>query len=426
MALKRPRGTNDFLGDKVKLMTKLEETVRDVCKSFGINEIRTPMFEYTELFQRGVGETTDIVQKEMYTFKDKADRSITLRPEGTAGVARSFIEHGMYNNPQPGLYSEAQPTKLFYVTPCFRNERPQAGRYKQFHQFGVEMYGTYDASADAEVISLVYEIFNRLGLKNVRLKINSLGSNECRKKYNKVLKDYIGDRLDHLCDDCKSRFEKNPLRVLDCKNKNCKEVLSDAPAVLDILDEECAAHFEKLKASLEAMGIPYEVDKGIVRGLDYYTRTVFEFVSDEIGAQGTICGGGRYDNLVEECGGSPMGAVGFAMGLERIMLVLEAQGLNEVDSNNPLVYIGSIGEKGALKAQEIGYDLRKAGIHAEYDTVGRSVKAQMKYADKIGAVYNVVLGDDEIANDKVRLKNMLNGEQKEITLSAIEDELKNL
>ena len=418
MALKRPRGTNDFLGDKVKLMTKLEETVRDVCKSFGINEIRTPMFEYTELFQRGVGETTDIVQKEMFTFEDRGGRSLTLKPEGTAGAARAFIENG--------LYSEAQPTKLFYVTPCFRNERPQAGRYKQFHQFGVEMYGTYDASADAEVISLVYEIFNRLGLKNVRLKINSLGSNECRKKYNKVLKDYIVYILDHLCDYCKSIFEKNPLRVLDCKNKNCKEVLSDAPAVLDILDEECAAHFEKLKASLEAMGIPYEVDKGIVRGLDYYTRTVFEFVSDEIGAQGTICGGGRYDNLVEECGGSPMGAVGFAMGLERIMLVLEAQGLNEVDSNNPLVYIGSIGEKGALKAQEIGYDLRKAGIHAEYDTVGRSVKAQMKYADKIGAVYNVVLGDDEIANDKVRLKNMLNGEQKEITLSAIEDELKNL
>ena len=376
------------------------------------------MFEYTELFQRGVGETTDIVQKEMFTFEDRGGRSLTLKPEGTAGAARAFIENG--------LYSEAQPTKLFYVTPCFRNERPQAGRYKQFHQFGVEMYGTYDASADAEVISLVYEIFQRLGLKNVRLKINSLGSNECRKKYNKVLKDYIGDRLEHLCDDCKSRFEKNPLRVLDCKNKNCKEVLADAPAVLDILDEECAAHFEKLKASLEAMGIPYEVDKGIVRGLDYYTRTVFEFVSDEIGAQGTICGGGRYDNLVEECGGSPMGAVGFAMGLERIMLVLEAQGLNEVDSNNPLIYIGSIGEKGALKAQEIGYDLRKAGIHAEYDTVGRSVKAQMKYADKIGAIYNVVLGDDEIANDKVRLKNMLNGEQREITLSAIEDELKNL
>ena len=290
MALKRPRGTNDFLGDKVKLMTKLEETVRDVCKSFGINEIRTPMFEYTELFQRGVGETTDIVQKEMFTFEDRGGRSLTLKPEGTAGAARAFIENG--------LYSEAQPTKLFYVTPCFRNERPQAGRYKQFHQFGVEMYGTYDASADAEVISLVYEIFQRLGLKNVRLKINSLGSNECRKKYNKVLKDYIGDRLEHLCDDCKSRFEKNPLRVLDCKNKNCKEVLADAPAVLDILDEECAAHFEKLKASLEAMGIPYEVDKGIVRGLDYYTRTVFEFVSDEIGAQGTICGGGRYDNLV--------------------------------------------------------------------------------------------------------------------------------
>lgn len=418
MAIKRPRGTNDFLGQKVKLMEKLENTVREVCKSFGINEIRTPMFEYTELFQRGVGETTDIVQKEMFTFEDRGGRSLTLKPEGTAGAARAFIENG--------LFSEAQPTKLFYITPCFRNERPQAGRYKQFHQFGVEMYGSYDASADAEVISLIYEIFKRLGLKNVRLRINSLGSNQCRQKYNAVLKEYIGDRLDKLCDDCKSRFDKNPLRVLDCKNKNCKEVLSDAPAVLDILDEECMAHFEKLKASLEAMGIPYEVDKGIVRGLDYYTRTVFEFVSDEIGAQGTICGGGRYDNLVEECGGSPTGAVGFAMGLERIMLVLEAQNNNNVEYNAPLVYIGSIGEKGALKAQEIGYDLRKAGIHAEYDTVGRSVKAQMKYADKIGAKYNVVLGDDEIANDKVRLKNMLDGEQREITLSAIEEELKKL
>lgn len=415
MALKRPRGTNDFLGDKVKLMAKLEQTVREVCSSFGINEIRTPMFEYTELFQRGVGETTDIVQKEMFTFEDRGGRSLTLKPEGTAGAARAFIENG--------LFSEAQPTKLFYITPCFRNERPQAGRYKQFHQFGVEMYGSYDASADAEVISLVYEIFKRLGLKNVRLRINSLGSNECRKKYNRVLKEYIGDRLDSLCDDCKSRFEKNPLRVLDCKNKHCKEILSDAPAVLDILDSECMAHFEKLKASLEAMGIPYEVDKGIVRGLDYYTRTVFEFVSDEIGAQGTICGGGRYDHLVEECGGNATGAVGFAMGLERIMLVMEAQKLNEVSSGAPLIYIGSIGEKGALEAQKIGYDLRKAGIHAEYDTVGRSVKAQMKYADKIGAKYNVVLGDDEIANNKVRLKNMLDGEQREIALSELEKEI---
>lgn len=415
MAVKRPRGTNDFLGDKVRLMHKLEETVREVCTSFGINEIRTPMFESTELFQRGVGETTDIVQKEMFTFEDRGGRSLSLKPEGTAGAARAFIENG--------LFSDAQPTKLFYITPCFRNERPQAGRYKQFHQFGVEMYGSYDAKADAEVISVVYEIFNRLGLKNISLNINSLGGNECRAKYNSVLKEYIGDRLGELCEDCKQRFEKNPLRVLDCKNEHCKSVLADAPAVLDVLDDDCKAHFEALKANLEAMGIPYTVDKGIVRGLDYYTRTVFEFVSDEIGAQGTICGGGRYDNLVKECGGSATGAVGFAMGLERIMLVLEAQGSAEVEANNPLVYIGSIGEEGALKAQAIGYELRKDGIHAEYDTLGRSVKAQMKYADKIGALYNVVIGEDEIKNDSIKLKNMRDGEQREIKLSELKQEL---
>ncbi len=416
MALKRPRGTNDFLGDKVKLMTKLEETVRDVCKSFGINEIRTPMFEYTELFQRGVGETTDIVQKEMFTFEDRGGRSLTLKPEGTAGAARAFIENG--------LYSEAQPTKLFYVTPCFRNERPQAGRYKQFHQFGVEMYGTYDASADAEVISLVYEIFQRLGLKNVRLKINSLGSNECRKKYNKVLKDYIGDRLEHLCDDCKSRFEKNPLRVLDCKNKNCKEVLADAPAVLDILDEECAAHFEKLKASLEAMGIPYEVDKGIVRGLDYYTRTVFEFVANGIGAQGTVCGGGRYDNLIAECGGQPMGCAGFAVGIERLLLTLEAQNGEFKETNEMDIYIGSIGKEGLVKSQGIAYRMRSEGIRAEGDSVGRSVKAQMKYANKIGAKYSVILGDNEIAEDTANFKNMETGEQEQIKVSELVEIMK--
>jgi histidyl-tRNA synthetase len=373
------------------------------------------MFEHTELFQRGVGETTDIVQKEMFTFEDRGGRSLSLKPEGTAGAARAFIENG--------LFSEAQPTKLFYITPCFRNERPQAGRYKQFHQFGVEMYGSYSAKADAEVISVVYEIFKRLGLKNIKLNINSLGGNECRSKYNEVLKSYIGDRIDGLCEDCKARFEKNPLRVLDCKNERCKELLKDAPAVIDVLDSECTAHFEELKASLSAMGIPYEVDKGIVRGLDYYTRTVFEFVSDEIGAQGTICGGGRYDNLVSECGGNATGAVGFAMGLERIMLVLEAQGSAEAEASHPTIYIGSIGEKGALEAQRLGYELRSKGIYCEYDTVGRSVKAQMKYADKLGATYNIVIGDDELANDLVRLKNMQNGEQREIKLSNLAEEL---
>jgi histidyl-tRNA synthetase len=342
---------------------------------------------------------------------------LTLKPEGTAGAARAFVENSLYGN--------AQPTKVYYVTSCFRNERPQAGRYKEFHQFGVEVYGTYSAYADAELISLVYEILNRLGVKNIRLKLNSLGGNECRVKYNDVLKKYIGENINEMCSDCRERFEKNPLRVLDCKNEHCQQIIGDAPEILDVLGDECKAHFEALKSSLTAMGIPFEVDPKIVRGLDYYTKTVFEFVSDDIGSQGTICGGGRYDNLVKECGGPSIGAVGFAMGIERIMMVLRNQGIAEAEEKKPLIYIGSIGEKGAVKAQEIGYVLRKNNIPAEYDVVGRSVKAQMKYADKIGALYNVVLGDDEIANDSVRLKNMENGEQEEIKVSEIVEVMKN-
>lgn len=418
MAVKKPRGTNDFFGDDAVLMKKIEDTVREVCSAFGISEIRTPMFEYTELFARGVGETTDIVQKEMFTFEDRGGRSLTLKPEGTAGAARAFVENSMYGN--------AQPTKVYYITSCFRNERPQAGRYKEFHQFGAEMYGTYSAYADAELISLVYEILCRLGIKNIKLKLNSLGGNQCRSKYNDVLKKYIGKNINTMCADCKARFEKNPLRVLDCKNEHCQQIIGDAPAVLDVLDGECKAHFETLKASLTAMGIPFEVDKKIVRGLDYYTRTVFEFVSEDIGSQGTICGGGRYDNLVKECGGPDVGAVGFAMGIERIMMVLKNQNADLPEVQKPLIYIGSIGEKGALKAQEIGFNLRKAGISAEYDVVGRSVKAQMKYADKIGACYNIVIGDDDIANDSVRLKNMFSGEQRDIKISDVAEVMYNI
>lgn len=416
MAVKKPRGTNDFFGEDAVLMKKIEDTVREVCEAFGIKELRTPMFEYTELFARGVGETTDIVQKEMFTFEDRGGRSLTLKPEGTAGAARAFVENSMYGN--------AQPTKLYYITSCFRNERPQAGRYKEFHQFGVEMYGTYSAYADAELISLVYEILNRLGLKNIRLKLNSLGGNQCRQKYNDVLKKYIGENINNMCPDCKERFGKNPLRVLDCKNEHCQQIIGDAPAILDVLGDECKAHFDALQTSLTAMGIPFEVDKKIVRGLDYYTKTVFEFVSDDIGSQGTICGGGRYDNLVKECGGPDTGAVGFAMGIERIMMVLRNQGAKLPEETKPLLYIGSIGDKGAVKAQELGYALRKAGIPVEYDVVGRSVKAQMKYADKLGANYNIVLGDDEIENDSVRLKNMLDGSQEQIKLSDIAEIMK--
>ncbi len=415
MAYKAPRGTKDIFGEDIYLWQNVEGRLRDICEKFCVSEIRTPVFEQTELFQRGVGETTDIVTKEMYTLEKKGSESVTLKPEGTAGAARAFVENSMYADPQP--------TKLYYITPAFRYERPQAGRQRQFHQFGVEIFGSYDASCDAEAISIAYEALNRIGVKNIELRINSLGGNECRKKYNKTLKEFIGNNIDCLCEDCRTRFEKNPLRVLDCKNEKCKKVIENAPSVIDCLDEECLAHFEALKANLDNMGIPYVVDPKIVRGLDYYTRTVFEFVSNEIGSQGTVCGGGRYDNLIKECGGPATGAVGFAMGLERIMMLVKSQELIKSQGKNVDIYIGSIGEEGFLKAQAIGYELRKAGICAEYDTLKRSVKAQLKYANKIGAKYSIVIGENEVQNDCVNLKNMQESSQEEIKLSEIKDVL---
>lgn len=413
MSIKAPRGTKDIFGKDVYVWQNLENMLRSICSDFNVSEIRTPMFEHSELFQRGVGETTDIVQKEMYTFTDNGGRSISLKPEGTAGVVRAFIENKMYAN--------AQPTKLYYISPSFRYERPQAGRMRQFHQFGVEIFGSYDSACDAEAISLVYEVLNRLKIKDVELKINSLGGPECRSKYNKILKDYIGDNLNSFCSDCQNRFEKNPLRALDCKNENCKKLIENAPSVLDNLDSECREHFEKLKNILNEMNIPYTVDSKIVRGLDYYTRTVFEFVTNEIGAQGTICGGGRYDNLVKECGGPETGAVGFAMGLERLILLINKNSDEFVNSVD--IFIGYIGEKGYLKAQSIGYEFRKNGISAEYESIGRSVKAQLKYADKIKAKYSIIIGDTEIEDNKVILKDMESGEQKEILLSEILSEI---
>lgn len=421
MNIKAPRGTKDIFGDDIFLWHKLESMLRDICRNFGINEIRTPVFENTELFQRGVGETTDIVTKEMYTLEKKGNESLTLKPEGTAGAVRAFVEHGMY--------SDAQPTKLFYITPAFRYERPQAGRQRQFHQFGVELYGSYSPSADAEVISVVYEILNKIGIKNITLKINSLGGNLCRNKYNEVLKNFIGENIESLCSDCKERFEKNPLRVLDCKNDNCKTILENAPSVLDCLDKECKEHFEMLKKYLNNLNIPFVIDTKLVRGLDYYTRTVFEFVSNEIGSQGTICAGGRYDNLISECGGPDMGAVGFAFGMERMLILIKEHNLFGTDNKNADIFIGSIGENGILKSQALAYDLRKAGLYAEFDTLNRSVKAQMKYANKINAEYTVIIGDDEITNDLVVLKNMQSGEKNNIKLSAFKDEfirLKNI
>lgn len=407
MAVQLVKGTKDLYGSEVLQWQELEYKIRQLCAVFGIGEMRTPMFEFTELFARGVGETTDIVQKEMYTFTDDGNRSLTLRPEGTAGTVRAYIEHGMHN--------QAQPTKLYYISPTFRCENTQAGRQRQFHQFGVEMFGSYSAAQDAEAISVATTLLEQLGVKNVELRLNSLGCPECRSRYNQKLKEFIASHLDKLCDTCKQRYLKNPLRVLDCKEKGCQQVIANAPSVLDCLDEECTKHFEKVQTILKEMNIAFTIDPKIVRGLDYYTRTVFEFVSDGL----TVCGGGRYDQLVEQCGGKPTGAVGFGMGIERLVMILEKQYGQSEQKNDVMIYIGAMGEKGMLKSQALTLQMRKAGIHAECDTVERSVKAQMKYANKINAMYTVIIGDTEIEQNNVELKQMQQGTVENVTLSDL-------
>lgn len=418
MLIKAPRGTKDLFGSEINAWLEMEQTIRELCKDFGYGEIRTPMFEHTELFQRGVGETTDIVQKEMYSFQDKKGRNITLKPEGTAGVARAYLEQKMY--------ADTQPTKLYYITPAFRYEKPQAGRMRQFHQFGIELFGAEAPTADVEVITVAAELLKRMGISKVKLHINSLGGPECRKKYNEKLREYLGENLNNLCETCRERFEKNPLRVLDCKNENCGTIVANAPTVLDTLGEECKNHFEMVKTLLSEMGIEYTVDPGIVRGLDYYTRTVFEFISTDIGAQGTICGGGRYNHLVEELGGSPTPAVGFAVGLERLLMVAEAEKGKKEYNPSKDIFIGSIGDTALIKAHNLVYKLRQAGISAEADHLGKSVKAQMKYGDKIGAKYSMILGEDEINTGKAVLKNMETREQVEVVLTDIVQAIKEI
>ncbi|QUH31208.1 histidine--tRNA ligase [Vallitalea guaymasensis] len=411
MLTNAPRGTKDIYGSYMNTWKKLEDTVNEICTNFGFNEIRTPIFEHTELFQRGVGETTDIVQKEMYSFTDKGDRNITLKPEGTAGVVRAYLERKMY--------ADAQPTKLFYITPAFRYERPQAGRYRQFHQFGVELFGSDKPSADAEVIALAANMLKNLGITNVELHINSLGGPECRKKYNNTLKEFLSKNIDSLCPTCLERYEKNPLRILDCKNENCQAVLKDAPLAKDELDTECKEHFEELLSLLDAMEIEYVVDPWIVRGLDYYTRTVFEFISKDIGAQGTVCGGGRYDKLIEECGGSPTPAVGFGAGIERLIMTMEAiNGANE-DKPTRDIYLGYVGENAKKTTFALVNELRNNNISVETDLMSRSVKAQMKYANKIGARYSAIIGDNELEENSVRIKNMETREQIDLNIEEI-------
>jgi len=415
MLVKAPKGTRDILPDEIYKWYYVEEKFREMASRFGFREIRIPVFEHTELFQRGVGDTTDIVQKEMYTFDDKGGRSITLRPEGTAGVVRSYIQNGMS--------SWSQPVKLFYDITAYRYENVQKGRYREFHQLGVELFGSADPGADAEVISLLHLYFKELGIKNLKLNINSIGCPVCRDKYNKILKEFLDARLDNLCETCRDRYNRNPMRILDCKEERCKNELADAPALLDYICEDCAKHFEKVKDKLNAMNIPFSIDKGIVRGLDYYTRTVFEFVSENIGSQGTVCGGGRYDGLVEECGGSPTPGVGFALGIERLLLEMDSQNIEIPAPEGPDIFIGFIGESAEQLAESIALKLRAAGISCDKDIMGRSVKAQMKYANKINSRFVVILGDSEVESGKVELKNMQTGETKDIHIDTIVDRL---
>ena len=402
------KGTEDVLPKQSYRWQFIENIMREESKAYGFKEIRTPVFEHTELFARGVGQTTDVVQKEMYTFDTKGGESVTLRPEGTAGAARAVLEHALEN--------EGLPIKASYFVSCYRYEKPQAGRLREFHQFGIEEYGTQSPVADAEIICLAQSVLDRLGLKDVHLEINSIGCPECRAKYNQALRDYFTQYKDRLCDTCLSRLEKNPMRLLDCKSPEDKEIAKDAPKITDYLCGECEAHFTEVQQYLDSAGVAYEINPTIVRGLDYYTKTVFEFVTDCIGAQGTVCGGGRYDGLIEELGGKHLPSLGFAMGLERILMVMDAQGVEIPGADECALYIATMGDASKRKAFELLRQVRECGLIAETDVVGRGLRAQMKYADKIGAKYSVVLGDNELEQGVAKVKNMESGEQTELAL----------
>ena len=405
-----PRGTQDILPEQSGKWQYIEKTALDTAGKFGFHEIRVPTFEHTELFCRSVGDGTDVVQKEMYTFCDKGNRSITLRPEGTAGVMRAMLQNSLLAGPLP--------VKASYVVNCFRYEKPQAGRLREFHQFGVEMAGAAAPVADAQVIALAKAIFDRLGIRDLALELNSIGCPECRPKYHQALKAYFAGHQEALCETCQSRLETNPMRILDCKSPVCQKIAAEAPKITDYLCEACAAHFREVQEHLEMMGIAFTVNPSIVRGLDYYTRTVFEFVSSGIGAQGTVCGGGRYDGLIETLGGQPTPSIGFAMGLERLLLVMERQGCNFPSGETCAVYFGSMGSEASKKAAWLCKGLREAGFYAECDLMGRSVKAQMKYADKLGAKYSCIIGEKEMQEGKAIIKRMEDGETAELPLEC--------
>ena len=407
--IQKIKGTMDILPNQTPLFRYIEGVMREEAEKYGYGEIRTPTFENTELFVRGVGDTTDVVQKEMYTFTDRDEgRSISLRPEGTASVARAIIENGKCSDPMP--------LKYYYIISCFRHEKPQAGRSREFFQFGTEMFGSDSPAADATAIALASSVLRRLGLTNVKLHINSIGCKECRPSYRAALVDYYRSHEDKLCDTCKTRLEKNPLRLLDCKNPDCAALAKDAPKTVDYLCDSCESKFNMLKEALDAMGIEYVVDPAIVRGLDYYTGVVFEFIAEGIGAQSTVCGGGRYDGLVESLGGPALSGLGFGMGITRLILAMRELGLDNIPVPTPELYIASLGERAMIAALAITERLRREGKYVECDNLGRSLKAQMKYANKIGAKYTLIIGDGELDSGVAQLRNMETGEQSEVAL----------
>lgn len=405
---KKIKGTEDVLPKQSYRWQFVENVMREEAQTYGFKEIRTPVFEHTELFARGVGQTTDVVQKEMYTFTTKGGESVTLRPEGTAGAARAVLEHALPN--------EGLPIKASYFVSCYRYEKPQAGRLREFHQFGLEEYGTQSPVADAELICVAQSIFDRLQLQNLRLEINSIGCPTCRAEYHKALRNYFEQYKDELCETCLSRLDKNPMRILDCKSPICSKIAEDAPKITDYLCDECREHFDSVQKFLDAAGVSYTVNPTIVRGLDYYTKTVFEFVTDCIGAQGTVCGGGRYDGLIEELGGNHLPSLGFAMGIERLLMVMEKQGIEIPNFDECSLYIATMGEKAQEKAFGLLKELRECGETAETDVVGRGLRAQMKYADKIGAKYTLVIGDNELDEGYAEAKNMKTGNKVKLPL----------
>lgn len=420
-----PRGTRDVLPDESYLWQLIEKTQREVCALHGIREVRTPVFEHTELFQRSVGDTTDVVQKEMYTFKDRGDRSITLKPEGTAGTVRAFIESS--------LYAQPLPQKMCYINcPVFRYEAPQSGRLREHHQFGIEIFGAPDASCDAELISLALDVIGRMGVKNLMLRINSIGCPECRETYKKWLIEFLNERKGDLCKDCLNRLERNPLRVLDCKEEGCKRATVGAPSILDNLCDECKTHFENLKRYLDAMGIAYEVDSRIVRGLDYYTKTVFEIITKVPGENGkpdselTVCGGGRYDGLVEQVGGPKCAGIGFGMGTERLIMIMKQQGVQPEPPRLYDAFIVTMGDDARVEGIKLARELRANGIKCDIDHAARSMKAQFKYANKLGAPVVAVIAGDELAQGVVKIKDMAKSEEHTIARADVAAEIKKM